>query len=60
MHFDNSDKNPLNPSNPPRRVTLGEQTTNEMCFVFLGGYSNSNGRVLPMSPFGLGKKRKAN
>ncbi len=59
-HYDNSDKNPLNPFNPPRRVTLGEQTTNEMCFVFLGGYSNSSSRALPMSPLGPGGKKKAN
>ena len=30
-HFDNSDANPANPSHPPRVVTWGEQTTNEMC-----------------------------
>lgn len=52
-YFDNSDKNPLNPSNPPRRVTLGEQTTNEMCFVFLGGYSDTGSRILPLSPISL-------
>jgi peroxiredoxin len=46
--YDNSDKNPRNPFNPPRRVTFGEQTFNEMCFVFLGGYSG-NGRVLPLT-----------
>jgi peroxiredoxin/mono/diheme cytochrome c family protein len=34
--FDNSDKNPLNPFSPPQRVRIGEQTTNEMCFVFCG------------------------
>lgn len=55
--YDNSDKNPRNPSSPPRRVVFGEQTTNEMCFVFLGGYSDRRpttpgrlGRGLPMSP----------
>jgi peroxiredoxin len=51
--YDNSDKNPLNPFNPPRRITMGEQTFNEMCFVFLGGSSEQpwklgRGRVLPM------------
>ncbi len=51
-HYDNSDKNPLNPFSPPRRVTVGEQTTNEMCFVFLGGYSQSRLPVLPLSPLG--------
>ena len=30
-HFDNSAANPANPSHPPRVVTWGEQTTNEMC-----------------------------
>ena len=37
--YDNSAKNALNPFNPPRRITWGEQTTNEMCYVFLGGTS---------------------
>ncbi|MBI2804136.1 MAG: redoxin domain-containing protein [Planctomycetes bacterium] len=56
-HFDNSAKNPLNPFSPPRRVTLGEQTTNEMCFVFLGGFSQSRLRVLPVSPLGPPSKK---
>jgi peroxiredoxin/mono/diheme cytochrome c family protein len=34
--FDNSSGNPLNPSSPPRNVRIGEQTTDEMCFVFMG------------------------
>lgn len=34
--FDNSAGNPLNPSSPPKTARLGEQTTDEMCFVFLG------------------------
>jgi Copper type II ascorbate-dependent monooxygenase, C-terminal domain len=29
--YDNSSNNPKNPSNPPRRVYWGEQTTDEMC-----------------------------
>lgn len=33
--YDNSAANPHNPSNPPRRVTFGEQTTNEMALLFL-------------------------
>jgi hypothetical protein len=33
--YDNSDKNPRNPANPPVRVTYGEQTTNEMGLAFL-------------------------
>jgi peroxiredoxin/mono/diheme cytochrome c family protein len=51
--YDNSDKNPMNPSSPPRRVTFGEETTNEMCFVFLGGTPGvlrpSGSRSLPLS-----------
>jgi hypothetical protein len=42
--YDNSADNPMNPSSPPRPVMLGEQTTNEMCFVFLGIAST---RLLP-------------
>jgi len=33
--YDNSAANPHNPSNPPKRVTFGEQTTNEMALLFL-------------------------
>ncbi|HTM47526.1 MAG TPA: hypothetical protein VL285_02525 [Bryobacteraceae bacterium] len=33
--YDNSASNPHNPSSPPRRVTFGEQTTNEMALAFL-------------------------
>ncbi len=33
--YDNSAGNPHNPSNPPREVTYGEQTTNEMAFAFV-------------------------
>jgi hypothetical protein len=34
--YDNSDKNPNNPFNPPQWVRFGEQTDQEMCFVFFG------------------------
>jgi hypothetical protein len=33
-HFDNSARNPANPSSPPRDVRWGEQTTDEMCIGF--------------------------
>jgi len=33
--YDNSESNPHNPSKPPRWVTWGEQTTDEMCMAFL-------------------------
>jgi hypothetical protein len=45
--FDNSEKNPRNPSLPPKPVRFGEETTDEMCFVFLGVASaESKPRVL--------------
>ena len=34
--YDNTTANPNQPSNPPRLVTFGEQTTDEMCFAFMG------------------------
>lgn len=47
--YDNSAKNPFNPNSPPKLVTWGEETTNEMCFVFLGGASARPGTRLPTS-----------
>jgi hypothetical protein len=43
--FDNSDQNPSNPNHPPRTVTYGEQTTNEMCFTFFGATADRPGRI---------------
>jgi len=34
-HFDNSESNPRNPHKPPKLVTWGEATTDEMCIGFL-------------------------
>lgn len=34
--FDNSDSNPRNPNSPPKAVSWGEATTDEMCIAFLG------------------------
>ena len=55
--YDNTEKNPRNPFSPPRPVTLGEQTYNEMCFVFLGGYSETKGRLMPLSPLEPAQKK---
>jgi hypothetical protein len=33
--YDNSNDNPRNPSNPPRRVTFGEETTDEMFLLIV-------------------------
>jgi hypothetical protein len=35
VHYDNSTANPRNPSNPPKRVRFGEQTTDEMGFAIM-------------------------
>jgi hypothetical protein len=43
--FDNSAANPNNPSEPPKKVTFGQETTDEMCFVFLGVTTDGPGRV---------------
>jgi len=34
--YDNSTGNPRNPFNPPRPIRWGEQTTDEMCLLFIG------------------------
>jgi peroxiredoxin len=51
-YFDNSTANPLNPNNPPKRVTFGEQTTDEMCFAFIE-YVTDGPRVRGGGLFGL-------
>jgi peroxiredoxin len=43
--FNNSEQNPLNPNHPPRAVRWGEQTTDEMCLVFLSMTSETPGRI---------------
>ena len=49
--YDNSKKNPNNPFDPPRPITFGEYTTNEMCFIFLGGLADQASlRRLPLTP----------
>lgn len=34
--YDNTEANPLNPNSPPKPVSWGEATTDEMCIAFLG------------------------
>ncbi len=43
--YNNSGKNPNNPFSPPRWVKFGEQTTDEMCYIFLGATSETPGRI---------------
>ena len=35
-YYDNSSSNPRNPNDPPKPVSWGEATTDEMCLAFLG------------------------
>jgi hypothetical protein len=35
-HYDNSTSNARNPNSPPKEVSWGEQTTDEMCLAFIG------------------------
>jgi peroxiredoxin len=51
--YDNSAKNVNNPNDPPKDVIIGEQSTNEMCFVFIGATSDGR-QMLPILPQGLG------
>jgi hypothetical protein len=41
--YDNSNNNPNNPNDPPKWVKFGEQTTDEMCFIFMGATSDKPG-----------------
>jgi hypothetical protein len=40
-YYDNSAENPRNPSNPPKRVRWGEQTTDEMCLLSIQIVTNN-------------------
>ncbi|MER3442226.1 MAG: hypothetical protein C4296_12780 [Gemmataceae bacterium] len=59
--YDNSENNPLNPNSPPKPVRLGQQTTDEMCFVFLGVTSDRVGAQKGFRPvlFGPAPPRQA-
>jgi hypothetical protein len=46
--YDNSSDNPSNPSNPPQRVTWGEETTDEMLYCFFFVATDSPGDLMPI------------
>ncbi len=52
--YDNSSDNIHNPSNPPKRVRLGEQTTDEMALLFMNAAvaTQMDGQALAKSMFG--------
>jgi mono/diheme cytochrome c family protein len=51
-YFDNSAENPANPSNPPKWVRFGEQTTNEMagCIVLVAAATAADAPDLKVKP----------
>jgi thiol-disulfide isomerase/thioredoxin len=55
--YDNSAKNPNNPFNPPKMVWFGDQTDNEMCFVFLGVTSDATRTPFRFKAEGVRPKR---
>lgn len=64
--YDNSAQNPTNPSDPPRAVRWGEQTTDEMCIAFIPYTVDEEhlleGKTAPRLPFtfgGGGRRREA-
>lgn len=48
-YYDNSAGNPLNPNTPPKPVSWGEATTDEMCVVFFG-FTLDALSVVPSTP----------
>ena len=57
--FDNSEKNPKNPNSPPKTVTWGEETTDEMCIGFLGFYADDENDPIIRLFDAVRQKRKA-
>ena len=51
-YYDNTSANALNPNNPPKRVTFGEETTDEMCFAFIEYVTEGDGRPNLLQLFG--------
>jgi hypothetical protein len=52
--YDNSSENPANPSDPPRRVTYGEQTVNEMAILTLDVTQDGKGASPPAAARAMG------
>lgn len=57
--YDNSAENPNNPTKPPRNVSYGEETTDEMLFVFFGATSGEKPskaiKTFSFAPIGAGE-----
>ncbi len=50
-YADNSPGNLSNPNSPPKTVTFGEQTTNEMCIGFIGCTVDDDSEFRELLPF---------
>jgi hypothetical protein len=53
-HFDNSLDNPRNPNKPPKEVTWGEATTDEMCIGFIAATKKGQDLTRPGEKDDLG------
>ena len=49
-YYDNTSNNPRNPSNPPRRVHFGEQTTDEMGFAVMEVVPDADAQARRVGP----------
>jgi hypothetical protein len=49
--YDNSENNPRNPNRPPKRISWGEQTTDEMCIAFLSLTSDNEHLDITPAPW---------
>ncbi len=54
-YYDNSAANPKNPSNPPKLVTWGEQTTDEMCLCAVQVVTDSLADLRKVTAMNLGR-----
>ncbi len=54
--YDNSAQNPRQTSHPPKEVYFGEQTTDEMCFAFLGLTFEDSGKKPSKRSIGISRK----
>lgn len=56
-HYDNSEKNPYNPHQPPQNVYLGEQTSDEMCLGGIGCVVDNARDLSKLQPFRVRRLR---
>jgi mono/diheme cytochrome c family protein len=49
--FDNSAENPRNPNRPPKRITWGESSTEEMCVAFFAAIKDAQQLTIQPAPW---------